>query len=79
VETTYANPLWDPRGKGYGPKVYTTSARPEPYRGHLIYNRIHGYCGGGVWDIVKDGVCVSQCAGPNGARREVDKLLQEIQ
>lgn len=65
---TYTNP-W--HAKGYGPVLFETTARPTSYRGYLIYQRIAGH----VWDIVRDGACVTQMAGPNGARRAVDQLI----
>lgn len=45
------------------------SGTPKEYKGHLIYHAISSY------DIVKDGVCISQCAGPNGAQRAIDKIV----
>ena len=71
MTTTYKNPWWKPREKGYGPEFYTTEATPTKYRGFEIYHRQSE-----VWDIVKDGSAVSQCAGFNGAKREIDAILQ---
>lgn len=70
--TTYTNP-WHKLGRDYGPAEYSTNAKPESYRGHLIYQRITGH----VWDVVKDGVCVTQLAGPRGAREAIDRILGE--
>jgi len=72
MQTTYKNPLWK---KGYGPVEYTTDAVPEEYRGYLIYKRNDPDTGIPVWDAVKDGACVKQMAGPNGAKRAVDELV----
>lgn len=68
--TTYKNPVHKPGKPEYGPSEYSTNVEPDEYLGYLIYNRTAA-----VWDVVKDGVCVTQMAGPNGARRAVDRLL----
>lgn len=70
--THYKNPWHNPRLSHYGPEFYTTDETPEEYRGYLIYNRTP--C---VWDVVKDGACVTQMAGPNGARQAIDKLCDQ--
>lgn len=70
---TYKNPWFKGVGKPeYGPEVYTTSVKPFEYRGYKVYERIIGR----VWDVVKDNVCVTQMAGPDGARRAIDKLVE---
>ncbi len=66
---TYRNPWHKPGKPEYGPPSYATHVAPEEYKGYLIYHRIS--C---VFDVVKDGVCVTQRAGPNGARRAIDEL-----
>ena len=68
--TTYKNPWHKPLNNMYGPAMYSTDAKPVKYRDYLIYERIPGTC----WDVVKDGECVTQLAGPNGAKRAIDKL-----
>ena len=68
--TTYKNPWHKPLNPIYGPREYETNAKPSEYGGFLIYERISGIC----FDVVKDGACVTQLAGPNGARRAIDKL-----
>ena len=68
--TTYKNPWHKPLNAIYGPVEYSTDAKPVLYRDYLIYERILGHC----WDVVKDGACVTQLAGPNGAKRAIDKL-----
>jgi hypothetical protein len=60
----YRNPWHEPRDPRYGPAEYETDARPVKHAGCLIYERIRGHC----WDVVKDGVCRTQRAGPAGAR-----------
>jgi hypothetical protein len=67
AEVSYRNPWHDPRDARYGPAFYTTSARPTRHAGHEIYHR-HESC----WDVVKDGVCVAQRAGFNGAKRAAE-------
>ena len=52
-------------GKGYR----ETNATPKEYKGHLIYHAISSY------DIVKDGLCIAQYAGPRGAREAIDKII----
>ena len=71
MTTTYRNPWHEPRDSRYGPAFYETDARGVPYRGYLIYERIDGR----VWDVVKDGTCVTQRAGPRGAREAIDQRL----
>lgn len=71
MTTTYRNPWHHPRQPMYGPANYETDVKPVEYRGFLIFQRIEGH----VWDVVKDGVCQSQLAGPNGARRYIDARL----
>ncbi len=68
---TYTNPSYNRHLAMYGLEFYETDKKPESYRGYLIYQRIPG----SVWDVVKDGACVAQRAGPNGARAVVDNLL----
>ncbi len=68
--TTYRNTWHKPKDAKYGPEFYETSARPVEYRGFLIYHRQET-----VYDIVVEGVCVGQYAGPNGARRAIDAAL----
>lgn len=60
--------------------MYCTEVEPAEYKGYLIYNRVDGYGvrGRGVWDVVRNGVCVSQRAGPNGARQFIDSLAEGL-
>jgi hypothetical protein len=69
--TIYKNPWHKPQNPIYGPENYSTEAKPVLYRDHLIYERIAGH----VWDVVKDGSCITQLAGLNGAKRAIDNLL----
>lgn len=68
--TKYKNPWHRLDKREYGPAFYETDATPTEYRGYLIYHRTMA-----VWDVVKDGVCVTQLAGPTGAKRAIDDLL----
>ena len=70
---TYKNPCYTPGKPQYGPEYYETDAKPTKRGGYLIYHRIKSYAkGGGVWDVVLNGVCKTQMAGPSGARRWID-------
>lgn len=71
--TNYINPWHKPTKPEYGPAVFETEVKPAQYRGYLIYQRIKGHC----WDVVKDGQCVHQMAGPSGARQIIDQMLAE--
>ena len=68
--TTYRNPWHHPSTREYGPGFYTTSAKPVEYRGYQIFHRLS-------FDVVKDGCCVGQYHGINGAKQFVDKLHGE--
>ncbi len=68
--TTYRNPVHRRHDPMYGPEFYQTDAKPVTYKGHLIYHRTEL-----VWDVVLDGVCLTNRAGPNGARRFIDELV----
>jgi hypothetical protein len=70
VLATYKNPWHQPAHREYGPAVYECQIAPVAYRGFLIYHRTPS-----VWDVVKDGVCVTQRAGPTGARQAIDLIL----
>ncbi len=72
----YKNPWHDPRNND-SPAFYSTNHEPEIYKGYQIFNRIPGEIGRGIWDIVKDDVCISQYAGPNGARKAIDEIVNE--
>jgi hypothetical protein len=68
-KTSYRNP-WHKEGRPeFGPAFYQTDVKADEYRGYLIYHRTMS-----VWDIVKDGSCVTQRAGVNGARQAIDEL-----
>lgn len=67
---SYANPWHDPSASKYGPAEYETDVTPMEYRGYLIYERIPGQC----WDVVLDGVCMTQRAGLRGAKQYVDNI-----
>lgn len=67
---TYKNPWYKPKNPTYGPEYYTTDAKPLEYKGFSIYERFIDIC----FDVVKDGTCISQRAGLNGAKRFIDSL-----
>lgn len=71
--SAYRNPWHNPARPNQGPRVYHTDARPIEYLGYLIYQRIPGV----VWDVVKDGECVTQRAGLSGAKAFVDEIASE--
>jgi len=70
--TTYRNPWHNPLLPMYGPAMYETAATPKFYKGYAIYERISGTC----WDVVANGVCLTQRAGPRGAREYIDDRIQ---
>ena len=49
---------------------YSTNAKPVEHAGCQIYERIPGY----VWDVVRDGQCMTQMAGMNGAKLAAEKI-----
>ncbi len=63
------------RGDKGQPMNYTCETKPEEYRGYQLFTRIKGKPGNQVIDVVKDGVCVTQMAGLNGARQAVDQMV----
>lgn len=64
---TYRNPWHKPRQPMYGPARFECADAPTEYRGHLIYQRLPN-----CFDVVKDGACLHQRAGINGARAAID-------
>lgn len=64
---TYKNPWHRPHSSEYGPAAFTTTVKPMPHGGYLIYHRLPN-----VFDVVRNGVCVMQCAGINGAKGRID-------
>lgn len=68
----YRNSWHQPHGKGFGPEFYETDVEPVEHAGCLIYERIKGQ----VWDVVLDGVCRTQRAGPNGAREAAERIAR---
>jgi hypothetical protein len=63
----YRNPWHKPGRAEYGPPVYVANVEAMPYGGFLIYHRQ-----GAVWDVVKDGECITQRAGLGGAKAWID-------
>lgn len=69
----YVNGFWAPQG--LDPKVYSTDAQPEDYRGFTIYNRIKSTNPSArCFDVVKDGVCIGQYAGRSGAQGLINTI-----
>ena len=64
---TYRNPWHKPGQPHYGPEQYATDATPMQHAGCVLYERIPGPVGRCVWDVVRDGVCLTQRAGKRGA------------
>jgi hypothetical protein len=71
MATRYRNPWHKPTDSAYGPEFYETTATLTDYKGYSIFERIAGR----VWDVVKDGECQTQMAGPNGARAWIDCVI----
>lgn len=68
----YKNPLYNPNDKYYGPEYYQTDVKPSEYKGYSIYHVKKDQ-----YDVVQYGICVAQMAGLNGAKRAIDKLIEE--
>lgn len=66
----YQNPWHNPHCTDYGPAFYETDKEPVEYRGFQIFQRIPG-----AWELVKDGVCLTQRAGKDGPRALADALM----
>lgn len=67
----YQNSFHKPGRPEYGPEYYVTDAEPVAYRDHLIFQRLRE-----CFDVVRDGVCIGQYAGLNGAKRYIDARLE---
>jgi hypothetical protein len=66
---------------GYTGDSVGTDKDPVEYKGFLVYERYlneYGGIGGWIWAVVKDGKEISQLAGPNGAKRAIDKLIAPL-
>lgn len=59
---SYRNP-WHKGGQGYGPAAYIADRKVTSHCGFDIYYRA------GCFDVVQDGVCQTQMAGINSAKR----------
>jgi hypothetical protein len=68
----YRNP-WHKDNGSQGPKFYETDAKPFEHAGCLIYERLKGVC----FDVVYDGVCITQRAGRDGAKRGAEGAKAE--
>lgn len=72
MKTTYKNP-WYLKNRTTSNATFESDAKPIEYKGYLIYERQEfGYP---IFDVVKDGSCVAQLAGLNGAKTKIDKIL----
>jgi len=75
--TEYINTFHNPRNP-VSIKLLKTDSKPVNYKGYLIYHRINAPSpienGAHVFDIVLNGECIGQYAGPNGARKFIDSL-----
>lgn len=67
---SYRNPWFTPGKAWMGAEFYATDTKPIEYRGFQIFHRHDA-----VWELVKDGVCLTQRAGKNGPRNLADALL----
>lgn len=67
--TRYRNPWHRPEDRNNGPEFFETDARPRMVAGLAIYKRLPN-----CWDIVRDGVCICQRAGPRGAKEAAERL-----
>lgn len=67
---TYKNPFFQ-KNNPYSREIHTYSESDyiEQYNGYSIWR--HGFS---QFDIVRDNVIVSMCAGLDGARRRIDEL-----
>ena len=73
MKTTYKNPWHKNEFGTTTTEMFVSDSTPHEYKGHLIYERREfGYP---IFDVVKDGVCVTQLAGLNGAKAKIDRLL----
>jgi len=68
----YKNP-WHSKRDRFSKSHFETDARPIKYGDCIIYHRIRSTSkGGDVWDVVLNGLCVTQRAGLNGAKQAID-------
>ncbi len=67
--TFYGNPWHKPGRPEYGPALYEARGKPVAHAGALIFERVSG-C---VWDVVVNGVCVTQRAGLRGAKQAAEE------
>ena len=75
--TEYINTFHNPKNP-ISHKMFITDVKPFKYKNCLIYHRINASSpienGAHVFDVVLNGACVGQYAGPNGARSFIDNL-----
>jgi hypothetical protein len=63
----YKNPWHTPSGN-YGPEFYEANSKPHHYRGYDIYRQ-----GEKHYDIVKDGMCITQRCG--WSKELIDRII----
>lgn len=68
-QNKYKNSFYNKNAQG-SQLMLSCDKPPEKYKGYLIYHRLSE-----CFDIVKGGVCVSMCAGSNGAKSVIDRLI----
>jgi len=82
MKTTYKNSFYmrhgiDGIGRKFthGPEFYESDSVPVEYAGLLIYQRQeYGYP---IFDVVQNGICVTQRAGLNGAKQAAEVIASK--
>jgi hypothetical protein len=78
MKATYKNSWYkkypaDDFRKSIGPEFYESDSVPVEYAGLFIYQRQEfGYP---IFDVVQNGICVSQRAGLNGAKQAAEAIV----
>lgn len=70
----YKNPWHEPHSIIYGPEFFTCDKAPIEYRGFQIFHQRATKS----WELVKDGVCLTQRCGKN-LQPIIDRLLDDHQ
>ena len=70
MSASYINPWHKQESGSDSAPMFTTDAKPVEYRGFLIYRRLPA-----SFEVVKDGICLTQRAGLTGAKWAIDNLL----
>jgi len=69
--TQYKNTWHNPASRD-SKEFFETDAKPIHYKGYDIFRRLPE-----CYDIVKDGICIHQRAGLNGAKETIDYIILE--